>query len=301
VIKVLAAINDKAAVKGLTGALKNPELQQTAGEALTSIGWEPKSTQEQLLYYCATRKPDQLVALGEPAVESIKALLYGEDEDFALELLQALSRTDEAAFKELLREVIEDDEVSQTIGEAATVALGRIACEQGCRKCKHLHGNDSCVDSAPCGFGFQSLDPDELLELAKKAATFGPKSLELIVALFCQTTRRESSKKERKLALALSSMLATFDDGAVIEPLVIAPHPSFENYEHFTEVFVDIGNNAVEPLVRLLNSPKRLYRSRAALALRAIDRSSTLDKKNKSLIFKQRGVISANHFEHLKE
>ena len=77
--EALGKMGDERAVKPLIQALKDEydSVRREAAETLGKMGWQPKDNFERAYYLFAKEEWDELVEIGEPAVESlIQALKY---------------------------------------------------------------------------------------------------------------------------------------------------------------------------------------------------------------------------------
>jgi len=61
----------KPAVRPLIRALKDMDVRKAAAGVLQKLGWQPDSTATKVSYLIALEEWDELVKLGEPAVESL--------------------------------------------------------------------------------------------------------------------------------------------------------------------------------------------------------------------------------------
>ncbi len=130
IAEALGAIKDNRAVKPLIELLKDPisSVKNAAFEALIELGYRPASVADQISFFFAAKKWDELVKIGKPAVEILIAALYDAEIATQVSAAQALGEIkDYEAIKPLI-ELLDDNNVSvQAV--SSLVNIGKLAVE----------------------------------------------------------------------------------------------------------------------------------------------------------------------------
>lgn len=125
----LGKIGDARAVETLFQALKdeNKDVRGAAARALEKLGWKPKSDTEKAWYLFAKNDLDELVALGEAAVEPLIQSLKDGDWQVRDAAKEALVKIGELAVEPLIQTLKDENE---WVRYHAAEALGEIGDER---------------------------------------------------------------------------------------------------------------------------------------------------------------------------
>jgi len=126
--EALGKIGDKRAVEPLIHALNDEDWQVRweAAEALDELGYEPKNDTEKAYYLIARKNWDELVKMGEPAVEPLIQALKDEDIFVREAAVEALGKIGDKRAVEPLIHVLDYARVRQ---DKVVTALEKIGWE----------------------------------------------------------------------------------------------------------------------------------------------------------------------------
>ena len=130
IAKRYGEIGDERAVELLIQALKDEyssSVRWEAAEALDELGYEPKNDTEKAYYLIARKNWDELVKMGEPAVEPLIHALKDEDSGVRREAIKTLVKIGEPAVEPLIQALKDED---SDVRRGAAWALGKIGDER---------------------------------------------------------------------------------------------------------------------------------------------------------------------------
>ncbi|MCK4734678.1 MAG: HEAT repeat domain-containing protein [Methanophagales archaeon] len=114
VAEALGSIGDKEAIEPLIHASKDEKIdvRREAMIALDNMGWRPPSVFEQVDYLITTKKWNEIINIGEPAVESLIQILEDKSSDvnYRVGAVAALGRIGDVRAVEPLIQALEDED-----------------------------------------------------------------------------------------------------------------------------------------------------------------------------------------------
>jgi HEAT repeat protein len=266
----LGEIGDARAIGPLIDALKawDMDVRRSAALALEEIGWEPKTPEEKAFYLLALRKLDELVKIGEPAVEPLIGALKDRSKDVRRSAALALGKIRDARAVEPLIDALKDR--SKDVRGSAALALGEIGDK---RAVLPLIG--SLKDSywwvrrraalALEKIGWKPRSQDEMiayllaLEKRDELAKIGEPAIEPLIRVL----KDWDQDVRRSAALTLGRI-----GEPAVEPLIGALKDRNKDVRKSVALALGrIGEPAVEPLIGLLKDSSSSVRWIAASAL----------------------------------
>ncbi len=124
----LCKIKDKRAIEGLLMALKDIAypVRATAAKALEKINWQPDSVEEKIDYYISRGKWNEIVKLGDAAIDPVIEFLGNEGNPWRLLAADTLGKIgDKRAIGPLTEALQDGDEYVRKYAKAALKRINR--------------------------------------------------------------------------------------------------------------------------------------------------------------------------------
>jgi len=234
------------AVGPLTNTLRdnNLYLRKAAVKVLDEIGWKPGLDETGASYWVVKREWERCIEIGAPAVDSLIAVLKGNEGEVRLAAIETLGKIGDARAVVSLIVALKDD--SGDLRQASTEALGKIGDARAVEPLiSHLVYGGDAVSEALGKIGAPAIEP-------------------LIATL--KNKDKETSGRRQAAIDALGKIGAP-----AVEPLIATLRDSNENVrDAATKALGKISDTrAIDPLLTALKNSNREIR---AIVLKALDK-----------------------------
>jgi HEAT repeat protein len=282
--ETLGRLSEAQAIEPLIARLSdgNSDVRRAAAKSLDELTWQAQTQAQQIAYLIATQACDEIVRIGEPAVESLIASLKDDNWDVRRMAAEALVKISEPAVEPLVRRLVDED---WSMKRAVAEVLGQLGDARAVKPLIRCMGDDDWDVRRAAAKALEQIHSTGVVTLliaqlidddwdVRRAAAEALGKLGNMEAVEPLIARLEDNDWDVRRAAA--EALGELGDTRAVEPLIVRLSDDDWNVRRAAaEALGRLGDaQSVEPLVACLRDDDRDVRHAAAEALAKIGESS---------------------------